>query len=77
MLDLLKTDPTKIPAPTRDQMMEMFDKAWDKTCSDVDNEQAFKTNMMTLAFDGSEDHLASIKLMHLVGDEMLNIYFDI
>ena len=71
MLDLLKTDPTKIPTPTRDQMIEMFDKAWDKTCSDVDNEQAFKTNMMTLAFDGREDHLASRKPMHLVGDEML------
>ena len=26
---------------------------------------------MTLAFDGSEDHLASKKLMNLVGEEMV------
>ena len=44
-------------------MMEMFHNAWDKTCSDVDNEQTFKLNTMTLAVDGNEDHLASEKLM--------------
>ena len=42
-----------------------------KTCSDVDNEQTFKSNMMTLGFDGSEDNLATKKLMKLVGEEML------
>ena len=58
-LDLLRQDPKKIPSPSPDQMMEMFYNAWEKTCSDVDNEQTFKSNMMTLAFDGSEDRLAS------------------
>ena len=49
----------------------MFYNIWEKTCSDVDNQQTFKSNMMTLAFDGSEDHLASKKFMDLVGEEML------
>ena len=71
MLDLLRQNPKKIPASFRYQMMEMFYDAWEKTSSDVDNEQIFKSNMMTLAFDGSEDHLASKKLTDLVGEEML------
>ena len=29
-------------------MMEMFYNAWEKTCSYVENEQIFKSNMMTL-----------------------------
>ena len=52
-------------------MMEMFYNAWEKTCSDVDNEQIFKSNMMALDFNGSDDHLDSKKLMDLVGEEML------
>ena len=51
-------------------MKNMFHKAWEKTCADVDNEPTFKSNMMTLALDGSEDHLASNKLMNLVSEEM-------
>ena len=75
LLDLLRQDPKKIPSPSRDQMMEMFYNAWEKTCSDVDNEQTFKSNMMTLAFDGSEDHFASKKLMDLVGEMLIiNVY---
>ena len=35
------------------------------------DEQTFKTNMTTLALDGSEDYLASQKLTNLVGEEML------
>ena len=46
-------------------MMEMFYSAEEKTCSDVDSEQTFKSNMMTLVFDGTEEHLASKKLMNL------------
>ena len=52
-------------------MVEMFYNAWEKTCSDVDNQQTFKSNMMTLIFDESGDHLASKKLMSFVGEEML------
>ena len=52
-------------------MMEMFYSAWEKTCSDVDNEQTFTSNKMTLVFDGSEEHLASKKLMDLVEEQIL------
>ena len=52
-------------------MMEMFQNAWDKICSDADNEQTFISNMMALAFDGSKDHLAIKKFMDLNGEEML------
>ena len=37
----------------------------------MNNENVFKTNMITISLDGSEDHLASKKLMELVGTEML------
>ena len=48
MLDLLRQDSVKIPSSSRDQMMEMFYNAWEKTCSYVDNEKIFKSKMMTL-----------------------------
>ena len=70
MIDKLREHPEKIPAPTRDDMMEMFSHAWKETCQDVDGELAFKQNMVTIAFDGSEDHLVSAKLMDLVGEDM-------
>ena len=41
----------------------MFQKFWNETCAKVNNENVFKTNMITIAFDGSEDHLESKKLM--------------
>ena len=64
-LEMLEKDPIKIPTPTHDQMMQMFQE------SNVNNEFVFKTNLITLALDGSEDHLASRKLMDLIGKEML------
>ena len=42
-----------------------------KWCAKVNNENVFKTNMITIALDSSEDHLVSKKLMDLVGTEML------
>ena len=48
ILDLLRQDSVKIPSSSRDQMMKMFYNAWEKTCSYVDNEEIFKSNMMTL-----------------------------
>ena len=64
-LEKLQKD-KKIPQPTRDEMMNMFQKSWNETCAKVNNE-----NMITIVLDGSEDHLASKKLMDLVGTEML------
>ena len=49
-------------------MMKLFYNAWEKTCSDFDNEQTFKLNIITFGF---EVHLASKNLMDLVGEEML------
>ena len=42
MIEMLETNPGKIPAPGRDQM-ELFQLAWNETCEKVDNEQTFKT----------------------------------
>ena len=52
-------------------MMNMFQKSWNETYAKVNNENVFKKNMITIALDGSEDHLASKKLMDLVGTEIL------
>ena len=49
-------------------MMKIFYNAWEKICSDFDNEQTFKLNIITFGF---EDHLASKNLMDFVGEEML------
>ena len=54
-------------------MMNMFQKSWNETCAKVNNGNIFKTNMITIALDDSEDHLASKKLMDLVGTEMLEL----
>ena len=71
MLQKLEEIPDKIPSPSEDDMMEMFSSAWKQTCPPIDNEIVFKRNMLTLKLDGSEDNLASPKLMQLVGDEMV------
>ena len=71
MFEKLHKDPKKIPQPTRDKMISMFQKSWNKTCAKVTNENVFKINMVTIALDSNEDHLASKKLMDLVGAEML------
>ena len=71
MLEKLQKDPQKITQPTRDEMMNMFQKSWNEACAKVINEDVFNTSMITITLDGSEDHLPSKKLMDLVGIEML------
>ena len=44
--------------------MDMFNNAWQ------DNVDAYKKNMISIALDGSKDHLASKKLIDLVGEEV-------
>ena len=70
MLEKLRENPEKIPQPSRDEMVTMFQRAWDETIESTSNVHAFKQNLMTLAFDGSEDHLDKPQLMDLVGEEM-------
>ena len=71
MLDLLTENPDKIPQPSKDQMMQMFNDAWGEACDKVGCVDTNKKVLMTLAFDGSENHLANKKLMDLVGKDML------
>ena len=52
-------------------MMDMFNNAWQEEYDHIDNVDAYKKNMISIALDGSQDHLASKKLMDLVGKEML------
>ena len=51
--------PKKSLKLTRDKMMNMFLKSWNETCAKVNNEDVFKTNIITNGLDGSEDHLAN------------------
>ena len=53
MIDNLRDHPDKIPARTRDDMMEMFNHAWEETLWNIDGEIAFKQNMATIAFDNN------------------------
>ena len=49
----------------------MFNDVWDEVYNKIDCEDVYNKIMMTLAFDSSEDHLASKKIMDLVGKEMI------
>lgn len=71
MVERLKENPNKIPSPSRNEMMKLFDDAWGEVYERIDNVTAYKRNMITLPFDGSEDVLASRQLMDLVGVEMM------
>ena len=50
----------------------MSQESWKEKCTVVDNETVFKTNMITITLDSSENHLASKVLMDLVDAEMRN-----
>ena len=69
MLRQLEENPTKIPAPSRDEMMLMMSRSWESMV--IDEERAFKTLFVTNAFDGSEDYLVSDKLFQLVGPQLV------
>ena len=70
MIEQLRSNPEKIPSPSRDQMMEMLYQSWSSL--NVDRSAAFKSLWITNAFDGSEDYLVSRKLWDLVGSDMVN-----
>ena len=72
MLDQLQENPSKIPAPSRNKIMQLFSEACGNVYEQLDNVVIYKRNMMTLALDGSEDHLTSRKLFDLVGNEMVS-----
>ena len=58
-------------------MMNIFKKSWNETCAKLNNQNVFKTNMITIALDDSEDRLARKKLMDLVGTAQLEFRKDL
>ena len=62
MLEKLQKDQKKISQPTRDEMTNMFQKSWNEACAKLNNENVFKTNMITITLDSSDDHLMSKSL---------------
>ena len=68
MLKMLETDKSKIPSPSRDNMIKMLMSSWDAITTDF--LQIFKKLFVTNKLDGSEDYLVSDKLFSLIGNEM-------
>ncbi|GFO11576.1 steryl-sulfatase [Plakobranchus ocellatus] len=64
----LQANPQKVPAPSRDEMMNMLTSSWKETT--IDPSCALKNNFILNALDGSEDYLVSDKLMALIGQEV-------
>ena len=68
MQQKLRSDPKKIPAPSKNEMMSMLSESMDSVT--VDFPAAFKSLWLTNKLDGSEDYLVSERIMDLVGEEM-------
>ena len=69
MLKMLVADKSKIPYPSRDNMIKMLMSSWDAITTDAIS-QIFKKLFVTNKLDGSEDYLVSDKLFSLIGNEM-------
>ena len=69
MFEQLEKDPTKIPSPSRNEMMSMLLEAWESL--QIDTKKEFKSLFVTNSLDGSEDYLVSDKPFSLVGEEMV------
>ena len=69
MIAKLRSNPSNIPSPSRDEIMQMCKSTWNKTVSKVDIHGAFKRNAIS-KLDGSEEYLVSSKLKALVWEEM-------
>ena len=68
-LKKLEVDKNKVPAPSREEMINLLLAAWRET--DVDFAAVFKKLVVSNNLDGSEDFLVSDKLYSLIGDDML------
>ena len=69
MIEKLKKDPSKVPSPDRDEIMQMACDAFAEV--KVDCNQAFKQLFITNSFDGNEDYLVSDKIYQLVGPKIV------
>ena len=70
MLEKLRDEPSKIPSPSRDEIMKMSAYALENI--KIDCQRAFKSLFVTNSLDGSEDYLVSDKIFRLIGPKMLN-----
>ena len=68
MLEKLAEDGTKIPSPTRAEIMSMLIQANDTRRTDKTS--AFKSVWVSNALDGSEIFLVSNRIMRLIGTSM-------
>ena len=68
MLQQLRHDKSKIPSPSREEMMSMLCKSWESL--DIDFSERYKALWITNALDGSEDHLVSDRIFRLVGEDL-------
>jgi len=75
MLRQLRENPSKIPQPSRDEMLEMLHTSWKELT--VDPVHAMKVNFLNNAFDGSDDYIVSDKLFSIVREEMLKFRKDL
>ena len=71
MIKKLRDDPSKIPSPSRDEIMKICQEAYTRVLSTVNVVDAFKRNAITISLDGSEDHLVSNRLKALVWDDLI------
>ena len=68
MIYQLTADPTKIPQPTRDDMMRMLFESL--ATLEIDIPACYKSLWLTSALDGSKEYFVSEKLMSLVGEDL-------
>ena len=71
MIEQLRSNPNKIPKPSKDDMMRMLDTDWKSVLGHVDVADRFKALWVTNNLDGSEDFLVSQKIIDLVGPELI------
>ena len=70
MLQKLRSEPDKVPAPTGDDMMSVLAESWKEI--NLNPVSALKNNFVVNALDSSEDYLVTDKLMALVVDRQTN-----
>ena len=68
MLEQLRVDPSKMPQPSRDDMMKMLAESFNSL--KIDEVNRFKALWVTNALDSSEDYLVSEKIIALVGSHL-------
>ena len=69
MLEKLEADRTKIPSPSREEMIKLMFSAWEQVNVDFPS-SAFKKNFVTSALNGSEDYLVSDRQFNFIGEDM-------